>query len=101
MAWSTSSAHAGAATARSRARRSSSANGVRAALARTPLIRSGPALEVRDLVRLPVGALLGAREIVLGLALGLFLLALAAGGGVVEEVAGSLLDTARDLVLCS
>src|SRR3954467_10106763 len=58
----------------------------------------GLALEVRDLVGLALGLLLGARELVLRLALALLLLALAPGRGVAGEVADGLLGAARDLV---
>src|SRR4051812_4318615 len=59
---------------------------------------SGLALEVRDLVGLGVGLLLRAAELVLGVALALLLLALAAQAGVVREVACSLLRASGDLV---
>src|SRR3954452_1609535 len=58
----------------------------------------GLALEVRDLVGLGVGPLLCAAELVLGVALALFLPALAAQARVVREGAGGLLRTAGQLV---
>src|SRR3954470_680675 len=58
----------------------------------------GLALEVRDLVGLGVGLLLRATELLLGVALALLLLALAAQARVVGEVAGGLLRAPGDLV---
>src|SRR4051794_39380941 len=58
----------------------------------------GLALEVGDLVGLGVGLLLRAPELVLGVALALLLLALAAQPGVVRQVTCSLLCTSGHLV---
>src|SRR5918997_7227 len=59
---------------------------------------SGPALEVCDLFGLAVGALLGARQLVLGLALALLHASLAARRRAVREVSHGLLGAAGDLV---
>src|SRR5438874_12322844 len=56
------------------------------------------ALEVRDLTRLLVGALVGAGQLVLRLALALLLAALTAQRCVVGQVARGLLEPAGDLV---
>src|SRR4051794_29805242 len=60
--------------------------------------RSGLALEVGDLVGLGVGLLLRAVELVLGLALALFLPSLALQRTVVGDVAGGLLGSTCELV---
>src|SRR3954454_12400912 len=59
---------------------------------------AGLAFEVRDLVRLRVGALLGVRKLVLRLALALLLTAFALEAGVIREVPRGLLRAARHLV---
>src|SRR5436190_19934583 len=69
------------------------------------LLGSGATLEVRDLARLLLGALLRIGELLLGLTLPLLLAALGAHRGIAGQVAGGLLRASRELVddahLCS
>src|SRR5436190_9788267 len=64
---------------------------------RVPL-SSGPALEVGDLLGLVLDLLLGPAQLVLRLALLLFLAPLVAQSGIVGNVAGRLLGASGDLV---
>src|SRR5215207_10134818 len=59
---------------------------------------SGSALEVRDLVGLAIGLLLGVGELVLRFALALLLAPLVAQAGVVGEVSRRLLGASGDFV---